>query len=73
MDLDTEGNLILRAGDRELSQRKPSVYQLINGKRREIGSGYVLLGKNQVAFELAPYDKNYELVIDPVLAYSAGK
>jgi hypothetical protein len=70
MNLDANGNLILRAGKHEIPQHRPVVYQDVNGVRREIESGYVLLSKNEVGFELAPYDSGQPLVIDPVLAYS---
>jgi hypothetical protein len=69
MRLDAEGNIVLRAGQREIVQHKPFVYQEVNGMRREVESGFVLLGSNQVGFELSTYDKNRGLVIDPVLTY----
>ena len=71
MRLNEDGNIVLRAGEREIVQHKPFVYQEINGVRREVGSGFVLLSDNQVGFELSSYDKNRELVIDPVLVYGS--
>jgi len=69
MRLDAEGNIVLRAGQREIVQHKPFVYQEVDGVRHEVGSGFVVLSANQVGFELSPYDKDRELVIDPVLVY----
>jgi uncharacterized repeat protein (TIGR01451 family) len=52
-------------------QKRPRVYQEIAGKRVEVGSKYRLAGGNRVGFELAGYDRNHRLLIDPlVLAYS---
>ena len=36
-----------------------------------VEGSYKLIAKNQVAIELAPYDRTLPLIIDPVLAYSA--
>jgi hypothetical protein len=69
MRLDAEGNIVLRAGKSEIVQHKPFVYQEVNGVRREVGSGFVLLGSNRVGFELSTYDISRGLVIDPVLTY----
>jgi hypothetical protein len=68
--LDDRGNLLLRADEHSIRQSTPTVYQVIEGMRREIASGYVLLGENEVGFELGPYNKEYLLMIDPVLTYT---
>jgi len=68
--LDDRGNLSLRADEHSIRQSTPTVYQVIEGMRREIASGYVLLGENEVGFELGPYNKEYPLMIDPVLTYT---
>ena len=50
--------------------QKPYVYQESSGARQEIAGGYVLNAKNEVTFEVASYDVNRPLIIDPVLSYS---
>jgi photosystem II stability/assembly factor-like uncharacterized protein len=68
--LDDEGNLVLHVRDAQVVQLKPVVYQDIAGVRREIRAEYRLLSHNTIGFEIAPYDRNRTLVIDPVLSYS---
>jgi hypothetical protein len=66
---DPEGNLLIASGGGTLLQRKPLVYQEINGERREVRASYsVRAGK--VEFAVANWDRKRDLVIDPVLEYS---
>ena len=69
LEIDAQGDLILHAPGGALRQRKPVVYQDIDGIRREIAGGYEMRGQ-QVGFQVAAYDKTRPLVIDPVLSYS---
>ena len=68
--LDSEGNLGVATSSGYLVQRKPVVYQDIDGTRRLVDGRYVLRGKHRVGFKLASYDRRRPLVIDPVLVYS---
>jgi hypothetical protein len=65
------GDLILTAGFTEIRQHKPVAYQVVDGIRKEIAARYVQRRKNLIGFEVAAYDSNLPLVIDPVLAYSS--
>ena len=65
-----DGDLILKSRGIELIQRKPIVYQTIDGERRPIEGRYKLLGDRKVGFEVAEYDQAQPLVIDPTLVYS---
>ena len=65
------GDLLLETALGTIRQHKPFAYQEIDGERREIAAIYDKIGKNEVAFKLADYDKSKELVIDPILAYSS--
>lgn len=64
-----EGNII---------QRKPVIYQKIDGKRVEVEGKFKILTQkfkapnSQLAysFEVASYKKDYPLIIDPVIVYS---
>ncbi|MEE8574950.1 MAG: SBBP repeat-containing protein, partial [Thermodesulfobacteriota bacterium] len=53
-----------------LVQKKPFIYQEIDGKRAEVEGSFVIEDDTTYGFELASYDKTKELVIDPVLDYS---
>ena len=68
--IDSLGDLVLTTPFGEVRQRKPVVYQEVDGERREIPAGYRLTGKRKVSFEVGSYDKSRPLVIDPLLDYS---
>lgn len=67
--LDNAGNLIFGILGHETQFAKPTIYQIINGTRREISGGYQLNG-SRVNFQIAEYDPSLPLVIDPVMSYS---
>src|SRR5206468_2466155 len=60
----------LASPDGDVYLRKPTIYQMTAGVRREIAGRYELTGNNRVGFEVGPYDRSQTLVIDPVLSYS---
>jgi hypothetical protein len=71
VEIDAEGDLVLRTREGEVRQRQPFIYQEIDGQKRQVAGGYVKTGKRQVGFEVGEYDPNLPLVIDPVLIYSS--
>ena len=75
IELDPAGDLVLSIEDQAgtapvIRMHKPVVYQEANGVRREIAGSYTLRGDRSVGFEIAAYDAELPLVIDPVLSYS---
>jgi hypothetical protein len=72
MRVDANGDMVLEAAGRETRHRKPCIYQVEGGRRREIGGGFVVARNGQVRFRVGPYDKRRTLVIDPKLLYSTG-
>jgi len=69
LQIDTNGDLVFGTGG-EFRFHKPLVYQPVaNGVRLPVDAHYSL-EKDEVSFELARYDRNHPLVIDPVLSYS---
>jgi hypothetical protein len=72
LSLDGNGDLLIKSKSQTLRQRKPVSYQTgSNGDRVMVGVHYVLDEKHdEVTLALADYDRNHQLVIDPVLAYS---
>ena len=71
MRVDANGDMVLEAAGRETRHRKPYIYQVLDGRRREIQGGFVL-ANNGVRFRVGAYDKRRTLVIDPKLVYSTG-
>ncbi|MFO1487234.1 MAG: SBBP repeat-containing protein [Verrucomicrobiota bacterium] len=76
VELDADGNLVLKIGVEEVRQHKPVIYQTVDGSRKVIAGGYRLSDKQTVTFWIGDYDHSLPLVIDPTLAFSsylAGK
>jgi hypothetical protein len=82
--VNAQGDLVVHAAGQDITQHKPLVYQDVNGVRQAVGGRFVLLDSPsrsgapepsplappQVGFQLASYDTNRPVVIDPVLSYS---
>ncbi|WP_324630249.1 DUF7948 domain-containing protein [Phormidium sp. CCY1219] len=65
-----DGALILHTPLGELIETAPVVYQDIEGTRVAISASYQIGENNTVAFNLAEYNPDYPLIIDPTLQYS---
>ena len=70
LELNEQGDLVLRLSGKPIHLRKPVVYQEKDGGRQEIAGNYALAGTREVGIDIAAYDSSRPLVIDPVLAYS---
>ena len=70
LEMNEQGDLVLRLAGKPIHLRKPVVYQEKNGVRQEIASNYAPAGAREVGIDIAAYDASRPLVIDPVLAYS---
>jgi photosystem II stability/assembly factor-like uncharacterized protein len=68
--INQNGDLILTAGDAEITQRAPLAYQVVGGTRTVVPAKYVTTA-HEVGIELGGYDRARPLVIDPVLVYSS--
>jgi hypothetical protein len=73
VEINAEGSLVVRAGDAELRQHAPYVYQEVNGGRQPVAGSFVLNtqgsppGEFRVHFDLGAYDHTRPLVIDPMV------
>jgi hypothetical protein len=70
LEIDAQGDLVVHAAGGSVRQKKPFIYQEIDGIRREIEGAYILKSANQVGFKVAAYDRGQPLIIDPMLLYS---
>jgi hypothetical protein len=68
--IDAQGRLVIPAGDRELREDAPTIYQEKEGARSAVEGRYSLTPDGAVSFVLGEYDRTQTLVIDPVLSYS---
>lgn len=69
MDMDASGNLVLRTRGGDLQFQRPLAYQMANGNRIPVAAGF-RIADGRVGFWLGEYDRQRELIIDPVLSYS---
>src|SRR5579883_261171 len=63
------GDLVLKAAWGEVRHRKPRIYQIVRGKRSEIGGHFAIRGPKEAGFEIDRYDNGNTLVIDPAITY----
>lgn len=68
--VDRNGDLVVNAGGGEVRFKRPVAYQELAGRRQAVEASYAPAGNREVKFNLGPYDRGSELVIDPVLIYS---
>ena len=59
------GELEVRAGAETLKFTRPVAYQMVDGHRRYVEVSYAVKG-HEYGFRLGAYDRNREIVIDPV-------
>ncbi|MCP4152125.1 MAG: hypothetical protein GY757_30570, partial [bacterium] len=71
VEVDKEGNLVITTKFGKLSHKSPISYQDIDGKRKAVEVTFRKIEENVYGFQAGDYDKDFELVIDPlVLIYS---
>jgi|GEM_PF-552795 len=71
--LDEEGNLLIETDFSEFIHKRPVVYQFIDNEKIKVEAKFKKnnISENTYQFEVGGYDKNCELIIDPViLVYS---
>jgi hypothetical protein len=69
--IDEKGNLRIQTEFGELSHKCPISYQVMKGEKVAVAVDFRKINGNTYGFRVDDYDKNHELVIDPVvLAYS---
>jgi hypothetical protein len=69
VDANSSSDVMLRTAAGDFTLKKPFVYQVEAGERREIASAYRVDEKGRVSFEIASWDRGKPLVIDPVLQW----
>ncbi|MCK4614842.1 MAG: hypothetical protein KAU14_08565, partial [Thermoplasmata archaeon] len=66
LEIDPEGNLLIKAGGEFIREQRPYVYQ----ETGEVQGSFLLHEENGVSYRINDYDRSLELIIDPSLAYS---
>ncbi len=75
MRLTRTGEIAFRLGTEEVLLQEAVIYQLRDGVRTEIAGKYVWRGKGELGFDLAAFDPELPLTIDPTIefaTYSGG-
>lgn len=71
LKIDNAGNLIVKTSVGDVIEQQPYTYQLIDGKKVEVKSKYILKD-NLVSFKIAgKYAKSLPLIIDPILIFAS--
>ena len=70
LELNHHGDLLIGTEIGQFVEDRPLSYQERLGQRTEIKCDFVIESENSIRFETGPYERNTELVIDPVLRYS---
>ena len=73
LDVDEQGDLVVRTPEGLFRLRRPRVYQRVDGVDRPVDGRYAMLAGSprRVGFRLAAYDTARPLVIDPALGYAS--
>ena len=69
ISIDAYGQLQINTPIGNIIEKKPFVYQLINGNKNEIRSAFEVIN-NHVQFKLGNYDTSLPLIIDPILVFA---
>jgi probable HAF family extracellular repeat protein len=70
MRLTETGDIAFQLGAEEVLLRKPSIYQERDGVRTEIKGKYAWREKGELGFDLAAFDPNLPLTIDPSIVFA---
>lgn len=71
LSLNEKGELEISSGANELVLEAPVAFQDVQGVRKAVEAKYVLAKSHEVGLSLGSYDRNFPLIIDPVLSFSA--
>ena len=69
ISIDAYGQLEITTPIGNIIEKKPFVYQWINGNKNEIRSAFEVINNN-VQFKLGNYDTSLPLIIDPILVFA---
>jgi hypothetical protein len=64
-----DGDLVAEVGGQPVRFAKPFAYQLVAGNKKPVSVEYALAG-SKAQLRIGDYDKNLELIIDPVVTYA---
>jgi YD repeat-containing protein len=70
LEIDSDGNLLIKTALTDIKHLKPIIYQEVNGQRITVDGSFTA-NQNRIGFDIKSYNKKYPLTIDPLtLSYS---
>lgn len=66
------GSLIIKTSLGDITEQTPYVYQIVDGRQKEIPSHFQLERTSEVSFSVGEYDRTRELIIDPLYSTYLG-
>ncbi len=70
LTIDSNGDLVVRAGAMSIRQPKPIAYQTVSGQKKSIAVAYHIDPSGLVRFQIGAYDADRSLVIDPQIVFN---
>ncbi len=70
VEVDHEGNLMMKFKTCELRESKPVAWQVKNEQKIPVEVNYVVNNEKEVGFAVSIYDPGYDLIIDPILKWN---
>ncbi len=70
VSLNSEGDLVMEVRGTRVTQRRPALFQTINGRQVNVTGQYKVGLDHKVRILVGNYDESRELTIDPVILYS---
>ena len=70
LSLNPDGDLVMTVGEAQVTQRRPTLFQMIDGRRVNVTGHYHIGLDRKIGILVDRYDASRELTIDPVILYS---
>lgn len=67
---ESNGDLVAEVAGQPVRFAKPYAYQKVDGAARPVEADYELAANGKVHLRLGDYDRNHELIVDPVVSYA---
>jgi hypothetical protein len=68
--INDKGDLVIAVGGGEVIHHAPAIYQESGGKRQPVAGKIAFRGRDLIGFDVASWDRDRPLLIDPVVVYS---
>ena len=70
LSLNPGGDLVMKVGESQVTQRRPTLFQTIDGRKVDVKGRYHIGLDRKIGILVDSYDAGHQLTIDPVILYS---